>query len=307
MTVSFLGWTLDNPIIPASGTFGFGLEYASFFDLNQLGSLTTKAITARPRFGNPTPRIAEVPGGMLNAIGLQNPGVDDVIEVILPKLAQVFQKPIIANIAGSVVEEYLEVIDKLNSEPQIGAFEINISCPNVQEGGMVFGTNATLASDLVRRSKQHSRKPLIVKLSPNVTNIVDIARAVEDAGADALSLINTLVGMAIDREKARPILANKYGGLSGPAIKSVALRMVFQVFEQVSIPIIGMGGVMTAEDAIDFILAGATAVGVGSANLRDPFACPKIIEALPGLIQHLGWSNIKSMIGGAHEKRHHRL
>lgn len=305
--VEFLGMTLKNPIIPASGTFGFGLEFARFFDLNQLGALTTKAITANRRFGNPTPRVAETSSGMLNAIGLQNPGVEEVVHQLIPKLTEFYSGPIIANVAGSEMEEYLEVIDQLNPCSSISAYEINISCPNVKAGGMAFGTDPGLAGELIRYCKKKSQKPLIVKLSPNVTDIVTIAKAVEAAGADALSLINTLVGLAIDRQKSRPILANVFGGLSGPAIKPVALRMVYQVYEAVKLPIIGMGGVMTAEDVIDFLLAGATAVGVGSANLRDPFACQNIITALPKVMQDLGWTDLESKIGGAHETRHHRL
>jgi dihydroorotate dehydrogenase (NAD+) catalytic subunit len=301
LSVHLQNLTFDNPIIPASGTFGFGLEFAEFYDLNRLGALTTKAITISPRVGNPTPRIAETPGGMLNAIGLQNPGVDQVISQILPRLAQIYHKPIIANIAGSTVQDYLDVIDKLNPCDQISAMEINISCPNVASGGMAFGIDPDTAGMLVRQCRQKTHKPLIVKLSPNVTDIVVIARAVEAAGADAISLINTLIGLAIDHKRCRPVLGNIVGGLSGPAIKPVALRMVWQVYEAVKIPIIGMGGVMTAEDVIDFILAGATAVGVGSANLRDPYACVKIIDRLAQLMQELGWETIESKIGGAHE------
>ncbi|NLZ61214.1 MAG: dihydroorotate dehydrogenase [Acholeplasmataceae bacterium] len=307
LKVDFLGMSLDNPIIPASGTFGFGLEFARFYDLNLLGSFTTKAITIYPRFGNKTPRIAETTGGLLNAIGLQNPGVDHVVSEIMPKIAEVYHKQIIANVAGRTFEEYLSVIEKLNSRKEIGAYEINISCPNVASGGMAFGVDPEQTSTLIRKCKQISAKPLIVKLSPNVTDIVLIARAAEVAGADALSLINTLLGMAIDRKTRRPVLGNLTGGLSGPAIKPVAIRMVYQVYKAVQIPIIGMGGVMNAEDVLDFILAGATCVGVGSANLRDPLACKKIIDRLPKLMEELGWDSINSMIGGAHENSHHRL
>ena len=300
LTTQLCGIELDNPIIPASGTFGYGYEFADAYDINILGSLAFKTITLNPRFGNPTPRIAETASGMLNAIGLQNPGVDKVIGEELPRLRKVFHKPIMANVSGFSVEEYVEVCRKLDKEDQIGWFEVNISCPNVTGGGMHFGTDPAMAKMVTSEIKKVTTKPVIIKLSPNVTDITAIARAVEEGGADAISLINTLVGMRIDINRRKPILANKTGGLSGPAIFPVALRMVYQVYEAVNIPIIGLGGVSSAEDVVEMMLAGASAVEVGAANFADPFISRKIIEELPALLDKLGVENIVDLIGGAH-------
>ena len=300
LSVSLCGIELDNPIIPASGTFGYGHEFARFYDLNLLGTFSMKGTTLSPRFGNPTPRIAEAPAGMLNAVGLQNPGVDAVIEEELPRLAIVFHKPVIANVSGFSVEEYVEVCRKLDAEPQVGWLEVNISCPNVHGGGMSFGTDPKAAAAVTRAVKAVTVKPVILKLSPNVTDIVSIAKACEDAGADALSLINTLMALRIDLNTRRPILTNITGGLSGPAVFPLALRMVWQVSQAVNIPVIGLGGISSAEDAAEMLLAGATAVQVGAANLRDPFACPKIIDNLPAVLDRLGAQNIRELIGGAH-------
>ena len=300
LSVSLCGVELSNPIIPASGTFGYGHEFAGYYDLDCLGALALKGTTLAPRFGNPTPRIAEAPAGMLNAVGLQNPGVDGVIENELPKLAAVFHKPAIANVSGFSIEEYAAVCRKLYPRPEIGWLEVNVSCPNVHGGGMSFGTDPAAAAAVTRAVKAVTKKPVILKLSPNVTDIVAVARACEDAGADGLSLINTVLALRIDWKTRRPILANTTGGLSGPAIFPLALRMVWQVSQAVSIPVIGLGGVSSAEDAAEMLLAGAAAVQVGAANLRDPFACPKIIQNLPAVLDRLGAENIRELIGGAH-------
>ena len=300
LSVDLCGIELTNPIIPASGTFGYGHEFAGFYDLNVLGSISVKGTTLHPRFGNPTPRIAEAPAGMLNAVGLQNPGVDAVIAEELPRLAKVFHKPVLANISGFSVEDYVRVSEKLAPLPQVGWLEVNISCPNVHGGGMSFGTEPKAAAEVTQAVKAVSKKPVIVKLSPNVTDIVSIAKACEDAGADGLSLINTLLSLRIDLKTRKPVLANTTGGLSGPAVFPLALRMVWQVSQAVKIPVIGLGGVSSAEDAAEMMLAGATAVQVGAANLRDPFACPKIIDALPAVLDRMGADNIREIIGGAH-------
>ena len=286
--VSLCGITLDNPVIPASGCFGYGYEFAEYYDINCLGTFSFKGTTAQPRFGNPTPRIAEYAGGLLNAVGLQNPGVDAVIAGELPKLAKVFSKPVMANISGFSVEEYVSVAEKLGACPQVGWLEVNISCPNVHGGSMSFGTSPTTAAEVTSAVKKAVSKPVIVKLSPNVTDIVSIATACAAAGADALSLINTVMGMRIDLKTRKPILANVTGGMSGPGIFPLALRMVYQVSRAVDIPVIGVGGVSTAEDVIEMLLAGATAVEVGAANLVDPFACRDIIAALPAAMEKYG-------------------
>ncbi len=298
--VSLSGIELDNPVIPASGTFGFGYEFAELYDINCLGTLSFKGTTLSPRFGNPTPRIAECEAGMINAVGLQNPGVAAVKSTELPRLAQCFHKPVMANVSGFSVDDYVQTCRELDSEAQIGWFEVNISCPNVHGGGMAFGTSPEAAAEITAAVKSAVSKPVYIKLSPNVTDIVPIARACETAGADGLSLINTLLGMRIDLRTKKPVIASKMGGFSGPAIKPVALRMVYQVYEAVSIPIIGMGGVCSAEDVIEFMLAGASAVEVGAANLVDPLACKKIIEALPAAMEKYGITNLNDIIGGAH-------
>lgn len=298
--VSLSGIELDNPVIPASGTFGFGYEFAELYDINCLGTLSFKGTTLSPRFGNPTPRIAECEAGMINAVGLQNPGVAAVKSVELPRLAQCFHKPVMANVSGFSVDDYVQTCRELDSEAQIGWFEVNVSCPNVHGGGMAFGTSPEAAAEITAAVKGAVTKPVYIKLSPNVTDIVPIARACEAAGADGLSLINALLGMRIDLRTKKPVIANKMGGFSGPAIKPVALRMVYQVYEAVSIPIIGMGGVCSAEDVIEFMLAGASAVEVGAANLVDPLACKKIIEALPVAMEKYGITNLNDIIGGAH-------
>ncbi len=300
LSVSLCGIELDNPIIPASGTFGYGHEFAGFYDLNLLGSIACKGTTLEPRFGNPTPRIAEAPAGMLNAVGLQNPGVDAVIAQELPKLFAVYRKPVIANVSGFSAEEYAEVCRRLDKVDQVGWLEVNVSCPNVHGGGMSFGTDPAAAAAVTRAVKAVTKKPVILKLSPNVTDIVSVARACEDAGADALSLINTVLALRIDLKTRRPVLANTTGGLSGPAIFPLALRMVWQVSRAVSIPVIGLGGVSSAEDAAEMMLAGAAAVQIGAANLKDPFTCPNIIRDLPGVLDRLGVQNITELIGGAH-------
>ena len=300
LSVSLCGIELSNPIIPASGTFGFGHEFAGFYDLNILGTFSMKGTTLSPRYGNPTPRIAEAPAGMLNAVGLQNPGVDAVIAEELPRLKEVFHKPVIANVSGFSPEEYTAVCARFDAEPQVGWLEVNISCPNVHGGGMSFGTDPGAAAEVTRAVKAVTKKPVLVKLSPNVTDIVSIAKACEDAGADGLSLINTLLSLRIDLRTRKPILANTTGGLSGPAVFPLALRMVWQVSQAVKIPVIGLGGVSSAEDAAEMLLAGATAVQVGAANLRDPFACPRIIQALPAVLDRMGAENIREIIGGAH-------
>ena len=298
--VELCGITLDNPIIPASGTFGFGYEFAELYDINMLGSLSFKGTTLEPRFGNPTPRIAEVASGMLNAVGLQNPGVDKVISDELPKLRKVFTKPVMANVSGFSRDEYIETVRKLDTVEGIGWFEINISCPNVHGGGMSFGTSPESAEAITRAVRDVTKKPIIIKLSPNVTDIASIAKACEAGGADGISLINTLMGMRIDLRKRKPIIKNKTGGFSGPAIKPVAVRMVYQVFEAVKIPLVGMGGVSSAEDVIEFMLAGATAVEVGAENLVNPYACRDIIEALPVAMEKYGINSLADIIGAAH-------
>lgn len=299
-TVNLCGIDLDNPIIPASGTFGYGHEFAALYDINCLGSFSCKGTTEAPRFGNPAPRIAEGNAGMLNAVGLQNPGIDAVIAHELPRLAGVFRKPIVANVCGFSVDEYVRVAQKFDACPQVGWLEVNISCPNVHGGGMGFGTSPESAAEVTRAVRAAVMKPVIVKLTPNVTDIAAIARACEDAGADGLSLINTLLAMRIDPATRRPVLQNGTGGLSGPAVFPVALRMVWQVYGAVNIPIIGMGGVSSAEDALEMLLAGATAVGVGAANLRDPFAARAIVDALPRVMAQYGITNLSDCIGGAH-------
>lgn len=294
------GIELDNPLIPASGTFGFGYEFNEIYDINCLGSFSFKGTTLNPRFGNPTPRIAECERGMINSVGLQNPGVDKVISEELPKLKKCFHKPVMANVSGFSIEEYVETVKKLDKEDIIGWFEINISCPNVHGGGMSFGVSPENAGAVTKAVKAVTSKPVIIKLSPNVTDIVAIAKACEENGADGISLINTLLGMKIDLKRRKPVVANKMGGFSGPAIKPVAIRMVYQVYEAVSIPIVGGGGVSTAEDVIEMMLAGASAVEIGAANLVDPMACPKIIEDLPRVMEKYGIKNLKDIIGGAH-------
>ena len=298
--VTLCGIELDNPIIPASGTFGYGYEFAELYDINCLGTFSFKGTTREPRYGNPTPRIAETPGGMLNSVGLQNPGVDAVIGHELPKLAKVFRKPVMANVSGFSVEEYVEVCEKLEAQPQVGWLEVNISCPNVHGGGMSFGTDPKQAAAVTSAVRKVTKKPVILKLSPNVTDICEIARACEDAGADALSLINTLMGMRIDLRRRRPLLANGTGGLSGGAVLPVALRMVYQVYEAVKIPIVGMGGISTPEDVIEMMLAGAAAVEIGAANLVDPWCCRNLVDQLPAVMEHYGIENINDIIGGAH-------
>ncbi len=298
--VTLSGWQLDNPVIPASGTFGYGSEFAELYDINCLGTFSFKGTTRQPRFGNPLPRIAECEGGMLNAVGLQNPGVEKVIAEELPKLKECFHKKVIANVSGFSVGEYAETCALLDREEQVGLLEVNISCPNVHDGGMSFGTSPAAAAQVTRAVKAVTKKPVYMKLSPNVTDIVSIAKACEDAGADGVSLINTLMGMRLDLKTRRPILANSTGGMSGPAIFPLAVRMVYQVYQAVSIPIIGMGGVTCARDVMELMLAGATAVEVGAANLVDPLACKKITEELPGLLEQYGVRDINEIIGGAH-------
>ncbi len=298
--VSLSGITLDNPIIPASGTFGFGYEFAELYDINCLGTFSFKGTTKDPRFGNPTPRIAECPMGMINSVGLQNPGVDAVKEIELPKLKEVFHKPVMANVSGFSIDEYVHTCQALDNEDQIGWFEVNVSCPNVHGGGMSFGTSPQSAAEVTKAVKAVTTKPVFIKLSPNVTDIVSIAKACEEAGADGISLINTLLGMRIDLKTKKCVIANKMGGFSGPAIFPVAVRMVYQVYEAVKIPIIGMGGVSTAEDVIEMMLAGATAVQVGAANLVEPFACKNIIDELPSVMKKYGIKDLTEIIGGAH-------
>ena len=297
--VNLSGIELDNPIIPASGTFGFGYEFAELYDINCLGTFSFKGTTKDPRFGNPTPRIAECDAGMINAVGLQNPGVEKVISDELPKLKACFNKPVMANVSGFSVEDYAYTVQMLDSQEQIGWFEVNVSCPNVHGGGMSFGTSAEAAAEVTSAVRRVTKKPLYIKLSPNVTNIVEIAKACEAAGADGISMINTLLGMRIDLKTKRPVIANKMGGFSGPAIKPVALRMVYQVYEAVKVPIIGMGGIATAEDVIEMMLAGATAVEVGAANLIDPYVCRDIIEQLPAVMDKYGIEKLSDIIGGA--------
>ena len=298
--VNLCGIALDNPVIPASGTFGFGREFAELYDVNCLGTFSFKGTTREPRFGNPTPRIAECAGGMLNAVGLQNPGVDHVIAHELPEMKEFFHKPVMANVSGFSIDEYVEVCRKLDVCEQVGWLEVNISCPNVHGGGMSFGTNPKMAAEVTRAVKEVTTKPVIMKLSPNVTDITAIARACEEAGADALSLINTLMGMRIDLRRRKPLLANKTGGMSGSAIFPLAVRMVYQVYEAVKIPIVGLGGVSCAEDVIEMMLAGATAVQVGAANLTEPFACRNIVEQLPEIMEKYRIEKLTDIIGGAH-------
>ena len=298
--VNLCGIDLDNPIIPASGTFGYGNEFAELYDINCLGTFSFKGTTREPRFGNPTPRIAECPGGMLNAVGLQNPGVDAVIEQELPKLSKCFHKPVMANVSGFSIDEYVEVCEKLDAQAQVGWLEVNISCPNVHGGGMSFGTDPKMAAAVTGAVRKVTKKPLILKLSPNVTDICAIARACEDAGADAVSLINTLLAMRIDLRTRKPLLANGTGGLSGSSVLPVAVRMVYQVYEAVNIPVVGMGGVSMAEDVLELILAGATAVEVGAANLVNPWACKELVDKLPEIMQKYRIEKLSDIIGGAH-------
>ena len=293
--VNLCGIELSNPVIPASGTFGFGYEFAELYDINMLGTFSFKGTTKDPRFGNPTPRIAETPNGMINAVGLQNPGVEKVISEELPKLTKCFNKPVMANVSGFSVEEYVYTCQRIDKCPQVGWIEVNVSCPNVHGGGMAFGTSAEGAAEVVRAVKAVTTKPIIVKLSPNVTDIVSIAKACEAAGADGISLINTLLGMRIDLRTKKPVIANKMGGFSGPAIFPVAVRMVYQVSHAVSIPVVGMGGVSSAEDVLEMMLAGATAVQVGAANLVDPYACKNIIEDLPGVMKKYGIESLEGL------------
>ena len=298
LSVELCGIQLDNPVIPASGTFGFGYEFADIYDINMLGTFSFKGTTKDPRFGNPTPRIAECYAGMINAVGLQNPGVEKVISEELPKLKKCFNKPVMANVSGFSIEDYAYTCEKLDKEQQVGWLEVNVSCPNVHGGGMSFGTSPEAAAEVVMAVKKVTTKPVIVKLSPNVTDIVAIAKACEAAGADGISLINTMLGMRIDLRTRKPVIANKMGGFSGPAIFPVAVRMVYQVAQAVKIPVIGMGGVSSAEDVIEMMLAGATAVEVGAANLVEPTACKKIIEDLPRVMQKYGIENLSDIIGG---------
>ncbi len=298
LNVSLCGIELDNPIIPASGTFGYGYEYADLYDINILGTFSFKGTTKDPRFGNPTPRIAECYSGMINAVGLQNPGVEKVVQEELPKLKDCFNKKVMANVGGFSVEEYVYTAKKLDEQEQVGWLEVNISCPNVHGGGIAFGTSPEAAAKVTKAVKEAVNKPVIVKLSPNVTDIVAIAKAVEEAGADGISLINTMLGMRIDLRTKKPIIANKMGGFSGPAIFPVALRMVYQVANAVNVPVIGMGGVSTAEDVIEMMLAGATAVQIGAANLVDPYVCRDIIEELPEVMDKYNINNLNEIIGG---------
>lgn len=298
--VDLCGIELDNPVIPASGTFGFGYEFAELYDINMLGTFSFKGTTKDPRFGNPTPRIAECTAGMINAVGLQNPGVDKVIADELPKLKKCFNKPVMANVSGFSIDDYAYTCEKLDREEQVGWLEVNVSCPNVHGGGMSFGTDPKAAAEVTKAVKAVTTKPVILKLSPNVTNIVDIAKACEDSGADGISLINTMLGMRIDLRRRKPVIANVMGGFSGPAIFPIAVRMVYQVSQAVKIPVIGMGGVSSADDVIEMMLAGATAVEVGAANLVDPFACKNIIETLPKTMEEYGINNLNEIIGGTH-------
>lgn len=300
LSVNLCGEELDNPVIPASGTFGYGYEFAELYDINCLGTFSFKGTTKEPRFGNPTPRIAECTAGMINAVGLQNPGVDKVISEELPRLKKCFNKKVMANVSGFSVDEYAYTCERLDSQEQIGWLEVNVSCPNVHGGGMSFGTDPKAAAQVTKAVKAVTKKPIIIKLSPNVTDIVSIAKACEDAGADGISLINTLLGMRIDLRTKKPVIANTMGGFSGSAIFPVALRMVYQVSSAVNIPVVGMGGVSSAEDVIEMMLAGATAVEIGAANLVDPFICKKIVEALPAAADKYNINELKDIIGGAH-------
>lgn len=301
LSVKLFNETLKNPIIPASGTFGFGYEFADLYDINVLGSMSLKGTTRDARYGNPLPRIAECPAGLINAIGLQNPGVDKVISEELPKLDKVYKAKVIANVGGHGVDEYVATVSKFNDVDKVFAVELNISCPNVKGGGMAFGTNAKVAHELVKNVKRESTKPIIVKLSPNVTDITELAKAVEDAGADGISLINTLVGMRIDLKTAKPIISVKRGGYSGPGVYPIAVRMVYDVYEAVNIPIIGMGGVENAEQVIELMYAGATAVMVGTANLINPYASKNIIDALPSVMEKYKIKDLTEIIGRAHK------
>lgn len=298
--VNLCGLELDNPIIPASGTFGFGFEFSRLYDINILGSFSFKGTTKEPRFGNPTPRIAECTAGMINSVGLQNPGVDKVIEEELPKMKRFFNKKVVANIGGFSLDEFVYCAEKLDKEDQVGILEVNISCPNLHAGGENFGNKPESAAEITKAVKAVTTKPVLIKLSPNVTDIVSIAKACEEVGADGISMINTLLGMRIDLKTKKPIIANKMGGFSGPAIKPVALRMIYQVYDAVNIPILGMGGVQNAEDVIEMMLAGATAVSVGAANLVNPFVCKDIIEDLPRVMEKYGINSLSEIIGGAH-------
>ena len=298
--VNLSGLELDNPIIPASGTFGYGYEFAELYDINVLGTFSFKGTTKEARFGNPTPRIAECDSGMINSVGLQNPGVEKVISEELPKLKKCFNKKVIANVSGFSVEEYAYTCEKLDKEEQVGLLEVNVSCPNVHNGGMSFGTLPESAAEVTKAVKAVTKKPVYIKLSPNVTDIVSIAKACEEAGADGISLINTLLGMRIDLKSKKPVIANKMGGFSGSAIKPVAIRMVYQVYEAVKIPIIGMGGISTAEDVIEMMLAGATGVQVGAANLVNPYCCKDIVKQLPLVMEKYKINSLKDIIGGAH-------
>ena len=300
LSVTLSGVKLDNPIIPASGTYGFGQEFLPYYDVNILGSLSFKGTTREPRFGNPTPRIAECPSGMLNAVGLQNPGVDHVIAHELPELRKIFHKPVMANISGFSIDEYVEVAEKLDKEDGIGWLEVNISCPNVHGGGMSFGTDPKAAGEVTKAVRAVTKHPIIIKLSPNVTDIVSIAKACEDNGADAVSLINTLMGMRLNLRTRKPIITNITGGYSGPAVFPVALRMVYQVSKAVNIPVVGLGGISTAKDVLEMMMAGATAVQVGAANLVDPFACKTIIENLPKVMEEYRIESLTDIIGAAH-------
>ena len=300
LRVNLCGLELDNPVVPASGTFGFGKEFSEFYDINMLGSFSFKGTTRDARFGNPTPRIAECTAGMINAVGLQNPGVHHVTQHELPELKKIFHKPVIANVSGFSVEDYAYTCQLLDKEEQVGILEVNVSCPNVHGGGMSFGTDPASAAEVTRAVKAVTDKPVIVKLSPNVTDIAAIARACEAAGADGISLINTVLGMRLDLARRKPLLANTTGGMSGPAIFPLAVRMVYQVYEAVSIPIVGMGGVTCARDVIELMLAGATAVEVGAANLTDPFVCQTIIRELPQVMEQYHIESLEEIIGGAH-------
>jgi len=298
--VNLCGIELSNPVIPASGTFGYGYEFADLYNINELGTFSFKGTTRQPRFGNPTPRIAECTGGMINAVGLQNPGVEAVISRELPRLKECFHKPVMANVSGFSVEDYAYTCQKLDAEEQVGWLEVNVSCPNVHGGGMSFGTEPEAAAQVTRAVKAVTKKPVIIKLSPNVTDIVAIAKACEQAGADGISLINTMLGMRIDLRRRKPVIANTMGGFSGPAIFPVALRMVYQVSKALSIPVVGMGGVSSAEDVIEMMLAGATAVEVGAANLVNPYASLDIVRSLPETMEKYGIENLSEIIGGAH-------
>ncbi len=298
LNVNLCGIELSNPVIPASGTFGYGYEFAELYDINELGTFSFKGTTKEPRFGNPTPRIAECPGGMINAVGLQNPGVEKVITEELPKLKKCFYKPVMANVSGFSVEEYTYTCAKLDKEEQVGWLEVNVSCPNVHGGGMSFGTSPEAAAEVTRAVKAVTTKPVIIKLSPNVTDIVAIAKACEDAGAHGISLINTMLGMRIDLNKRRPIIANTMGGYSGPGIFPVAVRMVYQVAQSVNIPVVGMGGVSCAEDVVEMMMAGATAVQIGAANLVNPYICRDIVRDLPRVMEKYRIENLKDIIGG---------